>query len=358
MNINDLFDDLEKLKKEVWYLIKKVIPKIEETIDNSALGDISNIKNQLSQCLEEIDGIKTDISTLTTSSNNVTLKVSELETSFDNLSNTLTSLSSAISSLTETTDNHSQQLSSLNSEVSSLGNSFESISTQIDLLNSIVNKHSENILSLTSTVGEAKSLATEAKSATENFSTNLTIVSNSVANNTSKINEIESSCNSINNSISSLNSSVGTLSDSLSSLETEVNNFKTENSTVIYDMSSEDSSINLGFTTGMTGTKYISHDFSQYHTLRIYARVYASNCVQEVPVKNRKLTDITFFGAGSNPIILSILKVLFTIEPSLNRLQIGAYAKYTFSSATGTFTLESGSSNNYFYVYRVEGIKK
>ena len=358
MNINDLFDDLEKLKKEVWYLIKKVIPKIEETIENSALGDISNIKNQLSQCLEEIDGIKTDISTLTNSTNNVTLKVSELESSFSNLSNTLNSLSSTISSLSEITDNHSQQLDSINSEVSSLKSSYENISPQIDLLNSIVNKHSENILSLTTTVGQAKSLATEAKSATENFSTNLTIVSNSVANNTSKINELESFCSSINNSISSINSSVSALSDSLSSLETDVNNLKTENCTVIYDMSSEDSSINLGFTTGMTGTKYISHDFSQYHTIRIYARLYASNCVQEIPVKNRKVAQSAMIVTGSNPIIISSLNILFTIEPLLNRLQVGAYGKYTFSSATGTFILESGSSNTNFYVYRVEGIKK
>lgn len=126
---------------------------------------------------------------------------------------------------------------------------------------------------------------------------------------------------------------------------------------VIYNMDSEDENVNRGFTSGMKGTNYIQLDFSQYKSIRIYARVYSSNCVQEIPVKNRKLTDITFFGAGSNPIILSILKVLFTIEPSLNRLQIGAYAKYTFSSATGTFTLESGASNDNFYVYRIEGIR-
>lgn len=125
---------------------------------------------------------------------------------------------------------------------------------------------------------------------------------------------------------------------------------------LIYDMDSTDASINHGFTTGMTGTKYINHDFSQYHTIRIYARLYTSNCVQEIPVKNRKVAQSAMIVTGSNPIIISSLNILFTIEPLLNRLQVGAYGKYTFSSATGTFTLDSGSSDDNFYVYRIEGI--
>lgn len=125
---------------------------------------------------------------------------------------------------------------------------------------------------------------------------------------------------------------------------------------LIYDMDSEDENVNRGFTSGMKGTNYIQLDFSQYKSIRIYARLYTSNCVQEIPVKNRKVAQTAMVVTGSNPIIISSLNILFTIEPLLNRLQVGAYGKYTFSSAEGTFTLESGASNDNFYVYRIEGI--
>lgn len=125
---------------------------------------------------------------------------------------------------------------------------------------------------------------------------------------------------------------------------------------LIYDMDSEDENVNRGFTSGMKGTNYIQLDFSQYKSIRIYARLYTSNCVQEIPVKNRKVAQTAMVVTGSNPIIISSLNILFTIEPLLNSLQVGAYGKYTFSSETGTFTLESGASNDNFYVYRIEGI--
>lgn len=132
---------------------------------------------------------------------------------------------------------------------------------------------------------------------------------------------------------------------------------KSDGTVVIYDMDSEDENVNRGFTSGMKGGDYLQMDFSQYKKIRIYARLYTSDCVKEIPVKNRKAAQTAMVVTGSNPIIISSLNILFTIEPLLNRLQVGAYGKYTFSSAEGTFTLESGASNDNFYVYRIEGIR-
>ena len=158
--------------------------------------------------------------------------------------------------------------------------------------------------------------------------------------------------------ISSLSQSVGNLSTTLQSLEGQIASAKLEQSEVIYDMYSTDSAINRGFTSGMGGTKFFTFDFSPYHTIRIYARLYSSNCVQEVRVHNRKLSDITLFAAGANPVVLCVMKIMFAVEPLLNRFQVGAYARYTYAAATGAFTGVTGTSDANFFVYRIEGIKK
>ena len=125
---------------------------------------------------------------------------------------------------------------------------------------------------------------------------------------------------------------------------------------LIYDMDSTDASINHGFTSGMKGGDYIDADYSQYRKVRIYARLYNANCVQEVAVKNRKYADITLNAASPTPTVLSFLKLQMSLEPYLNRLQVMAYARYAFSTSSGTFTLDYGLTSETFYVYRIEGI--
>lgn len=126
---------------------------------------------------------------------------------------------------------------------------------------------------------------------------------------------------------------------------------------LIYDMDSTDASINHGFTSGMKGGDYIDQDYSQYRKVRIYARLYNANCVQEIAVKNRKYADITLNAASPTPTVFSFLKLQMSLEPYLNRLQVMAYARYAFSTSSGTFTLDYGLTSDSFYVYRIEGIK-
>ena len=78
---------------------------------------------------------------------------------------------------------------------------------------------------------------------------------------------------------------------------------------------------------------------------------------QEVSVKNRKYADITLNAASPTPTVLSFLKLQMSLEPYLNRLQVMAYARYAFSTSSGTFTLDFGLTSETFYVYRIEGIK-
>lgn len=337
MNINNIFDDLEKLKKEVWHLIKKVIPKLEELISGSSGADLSEIKEQLSSQLNQIETLQ-----------------SQMETT----SNAANSANSSVQSLSSTVSALGQDLSAAESEIDGISSSLTTISQAVD-------SNSGSIIQVSSSLTSIDAKATEALSTANGLNDDVVAVSNQAAASATKINTLEDDIEALNTlttsqtqTLSTLSQSVEALSSNIQLLEDEIANAKLEDCNVIYDMSSTDSSLNHGFTSGMVGTNFINFDFSPYHTIRIYARLYSSNCVQEIRVYNRKLTDITLFAAGANPVVLCVMKILFTIEPFLNRLQVGAYARYTYSSSSGTFTAATGTSDSNFFVYRIEGIKK
>ena len=358
MNINELFDDLEKLKKEVWYLIKKVIPKLEEMISQGSSADLEKIKNQLDQQLSKIAEIESQIDSLNQKTEENTGSIETINSSMQTVSSQISDISSNLNDLENQITSTNQNLSSLSESVELVQNTLDSHSTSINQLGEIANGHTASIIDLISDVSDVNIKATEAKNIASSLETTVTNISNTVTGHTSQITNLQSSYESLNNSISTLSSSVNEMSSSITSLETEIEKAKKENCVVIYDMNSTDSAVNFGYTTGMFGTDYINYDFSPYHTLRIYARLYTSNCVQEVPVYNRKYTDVTLTAAASSPMIFCFLKVLLSTEPLLNKLQIGTYGRYSFISANNSLTFDSGINSTAFYVYRIEGIIK
>lgn len=337
MNLSNIFDDLEKLKKEVWYLIKKVIPKLEELIGGSSAEEITQIKQQLNSQVEQIETLQSQM---------------EATTSLANAANT-------------TAQGLSSTVSNLQSGLSSAQEELDDISSNITTISQVVDGNSGSIIQLSNSLASIDAKATQALSAANDLNDDVVAVSNQAAASATKINTMEDdieALNTLNSSqtqtLTTLSQNVETISSSIQQLEDEIANAKLEDCDVIYDMSSTDADVNRGFTSGMVGANFFAFDFSPYHTIRIYARLFSSNCIQEVRVHNRKLADITLFAAGPNPIILCVLKVLFAMEPALNRIQVGSYAKYTYSASTGTFTSATGASDSTFFIYRIEGIKK
>lgn len=337
MNLSNIFDDLEKLKKEVWYLIKKVLPKLEELISSSGSAQLTEIKQQLNSQLEQIETLQ-----------------SQMQTTSDMAS----AANSSVQSLNSTLSTMQQDLSSVEGEIDDIDQSLITISQAVD-------QNSGSVLQLSNSLTTISANAAQALNTANSLSDDVVLISNQAAQSATKINgleddveQLEGLVQSQTQTISSLSQSVGNLSTTLQSLEGQIASAKLEQSEVIYDMYSTDSAINRGFTSGMGGTKFFTFDFSPYHTIRIYARLYSSNCVQEVRVHNRKLSDITLFAAGANPVVLCVMKIMFAVEPLLNRFQVGAYARYTYAAATGAFTGVTGTSDANFFVYRIEGIKK
>ncbi len=343
MDIKNLFDDLEKVKKELWHLIKKVVPRLEELIGNSNAQEIQNIKNQLASQLEAIEEIESNIfsisqtvgshenglSQLTSSVSSINSQIAQLSSAFENMTDDIETNTSSISSLNSSLSKIEDDIEANSSAISDVNSSLSSLQDSVELLSSIVSQHSSSILSLRSDIVGIATTASSAENAVSGLSNQITTLSNTITTNTSKIN----------------------------ALEQQIENLSSETVDVLYDMYSEDSAINHNFTSGMKGGNYLQTDFSQYKKIRIYARLYNANAVQEFFVKNRKLADMTLIGVSATPTVLSFLKVQMNLEPYLNRFQVMAYAKYVFSTSSGTFTLDFGMTSNSFYVYRIEGIK-
>lgn len=378
MNIKNLFDDLEKVKKELWHLIKKVIPHLEELLNNTTAQEIASIKTQLALQVENIESLEDSIGQIEQSLSSQENSITSLNNSISSLSSQATQLSSSLQTLSAQVDAHGTSISTINSTLTSISDTVEdntvalstansnisALQTSINQISSIVDQHSGSILSMSVDLGTVSNTAEEAYSLATSVNTSLSNLSSTVASNVGKVSvlesdvsTLESSTTALQTSVDGLTSSVNTLSSALSSLENQIANLPTEQTEVIYDMDSTDASINHGYTSGMSGGNYIDQDYSIYRKIRVYARLYNANCVQEFAVKNRKYVDMTLVAASPTPTVLSFLKMQMNLEPYLSRLQVMAYARYVFSNSTGTFTLDYGLSTNTFYVYRIEGIK-
>lgn len=287
MNIEDLSNELENLKKEVWYLIKKTIPKLQNLISGNNTEEIENIKNQLTSALEEIDNLSGEIEQNSLNITDMSNSITEIESSFQQLSNTVNGIS--------------QNLNSISSSVANNTNNLTSISNMVEEID------------------------------------------NKADNNTS--------------SISTLSASISSLSESVDALQTELESAKKEKVELIYDMYSDDPEINWGYTSGAKGNSYFIMDFTKYHSLRVFARMFLAGAIVEMKVKDRKLTDLTMVGANAIPSTICYLKIMLSLEPYYNKFQVSGYGKYDFTG-NNSFTMETGLSNDLFYVYRIEGIIK
>lgn len=123
---------------------------------------------------------------------------------------------------------------------------------------------------------------------------------------------------------------------------------------VIYDMRSEDETINHGFTSGIVGGKYLTFDFSPYKKVRVFVTMMNCDCQREIVLQNRNKYDFSFHAQSSSPQMMLYTRA--QIPAALNRIALAAYSVWKFNSETG-LTLEYDSSSEDFYIYRIEGIK-
>ena len=124
---------------------------------------------------------------------------------------------------------------------------------------------------------------------------------------------------------------------------------------LIYDMRSEDATINRGYTSGATYGNTFRLDFSQYTSIRIYASINGCEVQKVIKVAGRKKSDLSVNAINSTFNSVNYLRFTFPVNNSA--FQVGQYAIYSFDLNNNTFQVTKGTTNSLFFVYRLEGIK-
>jgi chaperonin cofactor prefoldin len=302
--------DLDNLKKEIWYLKTKTIPDLYSSLKNTTGGDLTttvyNLKQKVSALEDSVDKVSDEIDDIKTT----TSTISQLKEDVESLSQTATELASSITSLTT---------------------NMESVNTYISENNDNINKLIESDSTMNASI---EKLATS-------HETRLSNLEETNASYEKRITTIEENNSSITDSINALNDKVG--------------NSQGLTIDVIYDMRSDDSTINQGYTTGIIGGSSLNFDFSNYRAINVYATLNSNDCQKIITLTNRNKYDFTFVGASSTLKIYNFMRA--QIPSTLNRLIVGSYASITYNSTTSALSVDYGTKSTSFFVYRIEGIK-
>lgn len=202
-----------------------------------------------------------------------------------------------------------------------------------------------------------------------------TQISNSGGGNTSELTSqltaLQTRVTTLEGQVSTLQSSVSGNTTNISSLTTDLSGLTTrvttlensggsgsggENIDVIYDMRSNDATINRGYPNGMVGGKIIRMDFSIYRAFRIYASINGCDVQKVIKLAERKETS--FFISSMNALYNTINFQRFVLNLTLTAFQVSGYAIYAFDLNNGNvLTVSKGSMHSSFFMYRLEGIK-
>ena len=179
-----------------------------------------------------------------------------------------------------------------------------------------------------------------------------------------RVTTLEGQVSTLQSSVSGHSSSISTISSDVSSLTTRVTTLESnsggsgsgETIDVIYDMRSNDSTINRGYPNGMVGGKIIREDFSGYKAFRIYASINGCDVQKVIKLAERKETS--FFISSMNALYNTINFQRFVLNLTLTAFQVSGYAIYAFDLNNGNaLTVSKGSMHSSFFMYRLEGIK-
>ena len=101
----NLQNEIQQLKKDVWYLKNRTITDILNSlsqITGDTGGEIPSIKNRLDECESELDVLDDALDTLSSVSSSNSASISSLTSSLSGLSTNVSNISTTLSSLQET----------------------------------------------------------------------------------------------------------------------------------------------------------------------------------------------------------------------------------------------------------------
>lgn len=370
---DEFFEKVEKLEKELWFLIKFTLPKLKEDILSQAGGStkeiekiqesisalqsgLDSLSSQAEQFNKDISGFRESISSLQTTVENNSASIQNAQTDIfgirgdiSNLSASVESNQTDISSLQTKVDGCEKDITALNAGLDAAKLDITNSASQIDANAKAIEKNAEDISSLSTAAKETSAQVTQigddltsAKQAIEGAQADISGLKTSVTKNAADISSNSTLIESSSKDISSLTSRV-------ESLEKKPSGGRTME--VVYDMTSEDADINQGFTEGVGGGKSIYWK-NDYDYLRFYSSLSNLSGILEVPVNNKRHSDVALQAIAANGKTLHFFKLM--LNNPTKRISTSLGLTLTINS-DGTTTVKAALNPDY-YIYRVEGI--
>ena len=394
-------EEFEKLKKEMWYLNKVVIPKLKQNIEDLPSLDLSDIQNSLTNLEKSLTTLQSNIDKNNQSISNNTTNISQIQKDIDDIISNYSNLMAAHNGLAIHVNGLENEHNEFSNKISSIEANISQITNSISTISSISNQNVSDISTLKTDVSEIKTSNSNITSSIENLNTRITTLENNDISFTDDIDvlsynysnllnshnglafhvdDLEAEHEQFVNDISSLNENNTLLSNSLTNVSSISNQNSNEIETikqdiqliksqlenlsggsgldydVLYDMRSDDAAINHGVTSGAVGGTTLMIDLTPYRYLRVFGYVNSYECQDFIKLTDRNRTDFTMMSIATNMKTLNFLK--YAIPATMDRIQFSNFATYTYNSAKLSFgSYELGKTNENFYAYRIEGIK-
>ena len=176
------------------------------------------------------------------------------------------------------------------------------------------------------------------------------MLSERVSGYNTQITNLQTSINNTNTNVTNLSSRVDAVEDQIESIGSGASASAFE---VIYDKSSTDENINLGFTMGLQGGYTIVLDTTKYRYLRVYATLDGYEAQTFVSIVDTE--KLEFYLKANNPASMYFYSMRFSLTTNHNFFSSGQYCKYEFSTSTGTFKRTLAARSSDYYIYKIEG---
>ena len=358
--MGNLTQNIEKLKKEVWYLTKYKIPSLESQISslggvdldelNTALASQKASLKALDEKLTEQEGKITNIeSTQTTQANSLT-----------EISATLSQTNASLTELQTLIDGHTTSISTINTTLSSHQTSIDNNASSITSLQSQINTLSDKIDTNTEAIEELQA--------------DLTAVNTDITSIKTKNEEQDTSINTLSTKVTSLEENQETaLTNSASALEiaqnvqSQLENLSGTGSssspanltgTVLYDMRGTELLVHRNFKNGIKkGTPLKVPDFANYNSFKIFMQIASTYEAQfwidinsTISQTNNRFTYVTFVGQTS----MYFIRIRF--PRVLNVIAIEQITRLDISSTSYGVDV-SPSEQDSIFIYRIEAFK-
>ena len=357
--MNNIYEDLEKLKKELWHISRVMLPRLTEMIADLGGGsspDITALQTAIAECQADIATLEGTLSSVNTDVTNLQSATATLQTQVSGQSEDITSLtnqvsghSSSISAISTQVEGLSSSLSGLQSDLSDCESDMSALSTRVSAAESSIQSLSgleSQLDGLSEDVTGLSASVTSISTTQSQQATSLTTLSNQVS-------EIETDLDTVESTVST---SLPDLTSRVDELETKVNALSAGSSSmnydVLFDRASDDPDVTHGFTGGWLGGSQLMVDLTKYTGLRFFVTLGGMGGQYYVKLTNREKPDFLILGANTNASNLYYMKV--NIPMSLNRIQVAYTGTITINS-DGTVTRTQGTSaNTNHFVSRVE----